>query len=197
VAEVSTDIAPATAGQAAEPASSPQALLSQLSILQANATTAQNRLVNMVDATQAAETVEALIKRYAALQTKITGLLNRLQAIDPNQSDGYAALIRDQDALAIEVQGYIEAVESLVGQYPKSAAAIASGTTVPAQPMSRTELDARRRKVLPYVVLGGMFLLVAGGGYLIWAQKKKQDKAHTRSTRKALGAITARGGKGR
>jgi hypothetical protein len=54
----------------------------------------------------------------------------------------------------------------------------------------------QKKKLMPFLFLGGIAVLVAGGGYLIWRQRDQQAKATQRASKRAVGALPARGGGG-
>lgn len=179
------------AGAPAPVAPDKGALISQLAQLSANALVAQNRLTNLVDPTKCAATVQDLITRYGALQSKLVDLGTRVQAIT-DRPDSAASVIADGTALGVEVQGYIEAVEALIAQYPLSGAS----SSVPGAAVKKSMTPEQKKKLMPFLFLGGIAVLVAGGGYLIWRQRDQQAKATQRASKRAFGALPARGGGG-
>jgi len=195
VTEESSEVVSAGAPQ--KPAADVPALTAQLNVLADNALIASNRLTNLVDATKAPEVVQKLIERYGVLSTKIAGLYNRVGKLTDRPDDA-AALIRDGESTSIEIQGFIEAVEELVAKYPRTDLASngkSNGGAAPSSGGSAVTRTGAKRDLAPFFILGGIAVLVAGGGYLIWAQKQKQDKAVARASSRAFGALPARGGK--
>jgi hypothetical protein len=180
------------AGSPAPAAPDKAALISQLAQLSANALVAQNRLTNLVDPTHCAQTVQDLITRYGALQAKLTELGLRVQTIT-DRPDSAAAVIADGTALGVEVQGFIEGVEALIAKYPLAGASSSVPTSAAGK---RSMTPEQKKKLMPFLFLGGIAVLVAGGGYLIWRQRDQQTKASQRASKRAFGALPARGGGG-
>lgn len=193
VVEVPQEDAPV--GEPAKTASDPVAIAHQLDELAGNALIAQNRLTNLVDATQCATMVQNLIERYAALSTRFAALYDRLAKLTARPDDG-ASLIQDAGSTGLEVQGFIEAVEGLVNKYPHPALPVAAGAAGPTAAgtagLGATPAAAPpARDMKPFMILGGLAVLLAGGGYLIWSQKQKQERAASRASR-SFGALPAR-----
>lgn len=192
--ETEGETVPATSpvGTPAKPVADVPALTAQLGVLAQNALIAQNRLTNLVDPTRCADKVQALINRYGELQTRITGINARVQELT-GRPDGAANVIRDGESVSIEVQGFIEAVEALISEYPRT---MAQQSAPGIQTLARSNMSPeQKRKLMPFLLLGGMAVLVAGGGYMIWRQHDKEAKATARASKRAFGALPARGGR--
>lgn len=147
---------PQTAGQPEAQMAPPAALMQELDTALAHARHAQHRLIDLVaPGSMDAAAFNDLHSTYATLQQNIADVAAKVQAAD--SEDALMAANRDAREVLTQVQQYVEAVETVVGQ---------SGGAV-----------AVRKKGSGNGMMIFALLIGAGAaGYGIWQIKKRSKK---------------------
>lgn len=174
----------------ANPAPPPkQQLLQELDIIAGNLGVAQNRVTTLVDPNAKAAEVASLVERYGVLQSKVYKLSQKAKALsDKTSQDDALGVARDINAVGNESENYIQAVEKLISEAPRQQQPIAA---VGVRGLGAATAADSKSNVAPYLVLGALAVVTAGGGYLLWKQKQAKDKASVTKSRRFTRALVA------